>query len=106
MSASVSADDAEAIRRQTKTYLRVFFGLMILTVLTVAVSYLHLSSVMLAVMIGLVIAAVKGSMVASVFMHLSHERKIIYWVLLLTVVFFLVLMFLPVLWHWNLRNVP
>ena len=37
----------------------------------------------------------KGSLVASVFMHLSHERKIIYASLLLTVAFFVVLMFVP-----------
>ena len=36
-------------------------------------------------------------MVASVFMHLSHEKKWIYGALLLTVVFFVVLLFLPLL---------
>ena len=34
-------------------------------------------------------------MVASVFMHLSHEKKWIYGALLLTVVFFIVLMLVP-----------
>ena len=43
----------------------------------------------------LIIAAMKGSMVASVFMHLSHERKWIYGCLLLTIAFFLVLIFIP-----------
>jgi cytochrome c oxidase subunit IV len=37
----------------------------------------------------------KGSMVASIFMHLSHEKKWIYGALLLTVVFFIVLLFVP-----------
>ena len=36
-------------------------------------------------------------MVASVFMHLSHEKKWIYGALLLTVVFFIVLLFVPLL---------
>jgi cytochrome c oxidase subunit IV len=36
-------------------------------------------------------------MVASVFMHLSHEKRAIYGALLLTIVFFLVLLFIPVL---------
>ena len=30
-------------------------------------------------------------------MHLLHERKVIYWVLMLTVVFFIFLMFVPLL---------
>jgi cytochrome c oxidase subunit IV len=47
--------------------------------------------------VALIIATMKGSMVASVFMHLSHEKKWIYGALLLTVVFFVVLLFLPLL---------
>ena len=30
-------------------------------------------------------------------MHLLHERKVIYWALLLTVIFFIFLMFVPLL---------
>jgi cytochrome c oxidase subunit IV len=37
----------------------------------------------------------KGSMVASVFMHLSHEKQWIYGALILTAVFFIVLIFVP-----------
>ena len=44
-----------------------------------------------------IIATTKGSMVASVFMHLSHERKWIYGALILTVIGFFVLLALPVL---------
>jgi cytochrome c oxidase subunit IV len=40
---------------------------------------------------------VKGSLVASVFMHLAHERKLIYWSLIITVAFFIFLIFLPLL---------
>ena len=29
------------------------------------------------------------------FMHLLHERKVIYWALILTVIFFIFLMFVP-----------
>ena len=50
-----------------------------------------------AITVALIIATMKGSMVASVFMHLSHEKKWIYGSLLLTVVFFIVLLFLPLL---------
>jgi cytochrome c oxidase subunit 4 len=96
----MSASDAESIRKQTRTYIGVFVALMVLTVLTVAVSYFHMP-VVLAVIVALIIASFKGSLVAAVFMHLSHERKPIYWILILTVVFFLVLMAIPLLWHWN-----
>ena len=55
---------------------------------------MHLA-VPVAITVALIIAAMKGSMVASIFMHLSHEKKWIYGALLLTVVFFIVLMFVP-----------
>ena len=41
----------------------------------------------LAITVALIIATMKGSMVASVFMHLSHEKQWIYGALMLTVVF-------------------
>jgi len=98
----MSASDAESIRKQTRAYIGVFVTLMILTILTVAVSYFHMP-VALAIVVALAIATFKGSLVAAVFMHLSHERKVIYWVLLLTVLFFIMLMAIPTLWHWNGR---
>ena len=54
----------------------------------------HLA-VPLAITVALIIASVKGSLVAAVFMHLSHEKKWIYGSLILTVAFFLVLMAVP-----------
>lgn len=101
----MSASDVEAIRKQTRIYVGVFIALAIGTVLTVAVSYLHMP-VALAILIALIIASFKGSLVAAFFMHLSHERKVIYWVLLLTVVFFVALMFIPSLTEWNQRYLP
>ena len=71
-----------------------FGALMVLTVITVGVSYLHLPSP-LAILVALIVATIKGSMVALFFMHLLHERKVIYWVLALTVIFFVFLMFVP-----------
>ena len=91
------AESVEEIRKHTRVYLNVFAALAALTVLTVGVSYLHISSVAATVFIALVIATVKGSLVACYFMHLIDERKIIYWVLILTLAFFIVLMFVPVL---------
>jgi cytochrome c oxidase subunit IV len=97
-------DDVESIKKRTRSYLMVFGALMVGTVLTVAVAYLHMPPV-LAIGIAMAIALVKGSLVAGVFMHLFDERKLIYWVLLLTVIFFLVLLFYPTLNEWNQRHV-
>ena len=89
------SDQAE-VKKSVRSYVTVFVMLMVFTVLTVAASRFHLA-VPVAITLALVIAAMKGSMVASVFMHLSHEKRAIYGALLLTIVFFLVLLLIPVL---------
>jgi cytochrome c oxidase subunit IV len=89
------SDPAE-IKKSVRAYMTVFVTLMVFTVLTVAASRFHFA-VPVAISIALIIAAMKGSMVAGVFMHLSHEKKAIYGALVLTLVFFIVLMFIPVL---------
>jgi cytochrome c oxidase subunit 4 len=73
---------------------------MVLTVVTVAISYLDLS-VPMAVSVALIVATIKGSLVACYFMHLISEKKLIYAVLVLTVVFFVALLALPVITHSN-----
>ncbi len=89
-------EDIEEIRKHVKRYIGVFVALMILTVLTVAVSYVGLV-VPLAITVALIIAVTKGSLVASFFMHLISEKRAIYWALLITVAFWVALMFLPLL---------
>ncbi|MEP0823224.1 MAG: cytochrome C oxidase subunit IV family protein [Ignavibacterium sp.] len=86
----------DEIRRHVRTYILVFVALLGLTVVTVAVSYLHLSIVP-AVIVALFIASVKGGLVASYFMHLISEKKLVYVTLVLTVVFFIALISLPLL---------
>ena len=90
----MSGHDVEAIRRQTRTYVLVFAALAVLTVVTVAASRLQLGPGM-TIAVALLIAVVKGSLVAGYFMHLLDERRVIYWLLALTVVFFIVLMTIP-----------
>ena len=90
----MDAHGADDVKKSVKTYYMIFGALMLFTVLTVAVSYLHLPLIF-AVLVALVVATIKGSLVAMFFMHLLHERKVIYWALLLTVVFFIFLMFVP-----------
>jgi caa(3)-type oxidase subunit IV len=86
--------DPESIRKSVRSYMTVFGLLMVFTVITVAVSRLHFG-VPIAIGVALIIASIKGSMVAGVFMHLSYERKWIYGALILTVVGFLILMSVP-----------
>ena len=86
--------DPEAIRKSIRSYGIVGGLLLVFTAITVAANRLRLA-VPLAITVALIIAATKGSMVAAVFMHLSHEKKWIYGALLLTAVFFIVLLFLP-----------
>ncbi len=89
------ADSIEEIRKHVRVYILVFAALAVLTVVTVAVSYLHIESVAVTVLIALFIASIKGGLVAGYFMHLVSEKQIIYWVLAVTVAFFVLLMLLP-----------
>ena len=93
MDAHAAHDD---IRSHVKTYYMIFGALMVLTIITVGVSYVELSTP-LAITVALIVAGIKGSLVALYFMHLLHERKVIYWVLALTVIFFIFMMFVPLL---------
>ena len=90
MSASHDVD----IDKHVRTYITVFVSLMALTIITVAVGYLHLP-IGQAVAVALLIASIKGGLVASYFMHLISERKLIYAVLVSTVVLFAVLLLVP-----------
>lgn len=89
------SDPAE-VRKSVRSYITVFVMLMAFTIITVAAASFHFA-VPVAITIALIIATMKGSMVAGVFMHLSHEKQAIYGALILTVLFFIVLMFVPIL---------
>ncbi len=86
---------AEEVQKHVRTYLVVFVMLLALTFVTVAISRLHLG-VFQSIVLALIIACIKGSLVALFFMHLISEKKLIYGALALTVAFFIGLMFLPV----------
>ena len=97
---SMTSDHAVDIDKHVRIYITVFVALMVLTVVTVAVSYLHLP-VAMAVTVALIVATVKGALVACYFMHLISEKKLIYAVLALTIAFFVVLLAVPVITHSN-----
>jgi cytochrome c oxidase subunit IV len=92
--------DPAHIDRQVRIYILVFVTLMVLTMVTVAVSRLHLP-IREAVTVALVVASIKGGLVASYFMHLISERKLIYWVLGFTVAFFFAVLVLPLWAHFQ-----
>ena len=96
----MTSDHAVDIDRHVRVYITVFVALMVLTIITVAISYLDLA-VPMAVAVAMFVAIIKGSLVAAYFMHLVSEKKLIYAVLVLTVVFFVVLLALPVITHSN-----
>jgi cytochrome c oxidase subunit 4 len=94
----MTTDHAVDIDKQVRIYITVFVTLMALTIITVAISRFHLP-IPIAVSVALLVAIIKGSLVACYFMHLISEQKLIYAVLALTAVFFAVLLALPVLTH-------
>ena len=98
--AQLGEHNAADIDKHVKVYIIVFVALMALTLVTVAVSYLHLPPKM-AIAVALFVATIKGSLVACYFMHLISEKKLIYAVLVITAVKFVALLALPALTHGN-----
>jgi cytochrome c oxidase subunit 4 len=96
----MTSDHAADIDRHVKVYITVFVALMVLTIVTVVISRFH-PPVALAVTIALLVATIKGSLVACYFMHLISEKKLIFAVLALTAVFFAALLALPAVTHSN-----
>ena len=98
----MSGHDPAEVDRHVRVYIVVFASLMALTLITVAVSYLHLPLPM-AIAAALLIASVKGSLVACYFMHLISEKKTIYATLATTAFFFVALMGLTL---WSMHDFP
>ena len=75
-------------KKEIRGYLFVFAALLVLTVVTVLANHLHMS-LTLTISLALFIAVIKATLVACYFMHLIHERTLIYIILGFTVFFFL-----------------
>lgn len=86
----------EQIRAEMRVYIYVFLALAVLTGVTVGVCYGFDLPVHYAIMVAMAVAIVKGTLVACFFMHLISEKKLIFGILIMTVIFFAVLMALPV----------
>jgi cytochrome c oxidase subunit 4 len=72
-----------------RTYVLVWAGLLLLTALTVSVAGVNLGQ--LSILIVLVIAAVKSTLVLLYFMHLKYERGFLFMLIMPGTVFLLVL---------------
>jgi cytochrome c oxidase subunit 4 len=83
--------DAHDVRSHVRLYWMIGAALYVFTIITVAVNQVHLA-IPLAITVALIVATIKGSMVATVFMHLSNEKRWIYGSLLLTAFFFVAMM--------------
>ena len=75
---------------EVRGYLAVLGALLTLTLITVAVSYVHLSEAP-KVLVALSIALSKAALVAMFFMHLKREKPMVFWPLGLTAVVFVAL---------------
>jgi cytochrome c oxidase subunit IV len=86
-----------------KTYWIVFGSLLVGTIITVLMYYVHFDSMAVTVAVALFIASVKAFLVAGYFMHLLSERKMIYSILSITVIFFFALGALTI---WGSNDMP
>jgi cytochrome c oxidase subunit 4 len=102
---TTTSDHAADIDRHVRVYITVFVALMVLTIITVAIARVHLP-LPIAVSVALLVATIKGALVACYFMHLISEKKLILAVLVLTAVFFAVLLALPIFTHSNGYWIP
>ena len=79
------ADSPEAIKKATRLYLfigAILFGGTLLTVAVAMVPWMdvgHHGFDTADMILGLSIASVKASLVALIFMHHNHEKRLIYW---------------------------
>jgi cytochrome c oxidase subunit 4 len=100
----MDSHDAAAFKRHIRVYIGVFVALLVATLLTVAVSYVHFGSADSHagnITVALIIAVVKAALVAGFFMHLVAEKHSIYTLLTVTAVFFLGLIVLTVAAHYD-----
>jgi caa(3)-type oxidase subunit IV len=101
MSENHSLDD---LNKHIKIYIGIFVALLILTGVTVWVSYLDLSR-MGAIAVAMAVALTKGTLVVGFFMHVFDEFKeskpVLFWTLVASVFMFAVLLIIPILNYYN-----
>ena len=96
----MSSGHGHDVKAEVRRYLLVFAALVVGTIVTVLASYIHFGSPTANIVVALIIATVKGFLVAGFFMHLISERIMIYTIMIATVFFFAGLMYLTL---WSLE---
>jgi cytochrome c oxidase subunit 4 len=90
--------DPQELKKYIRKALTVFAVLIILTFVTVLVAQVHLGHAG-NIIVALVIAALKASLVGAYFMHLIDEKQLIFAVLIVSAIFFLAMLGLPMFQH-------
>ena len=94
------ADSAEDIKKSIKLYLIIGAALFVGTIVTVLVATVPALDFgghgfdAADMILGLLIATTKASLVAAIFMHLNHEKKAVYWLFGSGLIFAFFLVFL------------
>jgi cytochrome c oxidase subunit 4 len=78
---------ADHVNAHVKGYLLVGGLLMVFTFITVGLSYVNFGTPQANIVVALIVASIKASLVALIFMHLKSEKWTIYRFLLITVFF-------------------
>ncbi len=93
------SDNVEEIQKSIKKYLYIGAALIALSGFTVYLSYVELPTHGQNILLGMIVATFKAALVALIFMHLNHERSVIYKILAFTVVLAIVLFALFIFSH-------
>src|SRR6185436_7070237 len=96
----MSSGHAHDVKAEVRRYMLVFAALVVGTIVTVLASYINFGTPGANIVVALIIACIKGFLVAGFFMPLVSERIMIYTILIATVFFFAGLMYLTL---WSLE---
>jgi cytochrome c oxidase subunit 4 len=91
---AVDHDTAHHVDQHVKGYVMVGGVLGLCTLLTVGLSFVNFGSMNANIVVAMIVATFKASLVALIFMHLKSEKWTIYRFLLITGIFFIGLFFL------------
>lgn len=102
VASNVPVENPHDVQHEQKRYLAVYAVLVVGTVLTVAMYYVHFEELWQTVGVALLIAATKAAFVAAIFMHLWHGQRDIYKILFFTGVFVATMFALTTYAHFSL----
>ena len=91
--------DAAHIASHVAGYVKVGAALLVLTGVTVGLSYVDFGSREMNIIVGMLVASLKAGLVAFIFMHLNGEKITIWRFLVMTTIFVIGLFFLTYLFH-------